>query len=221
EDVYAALGCAWIPPELREGQGEIEQAANGTLPNLVQRADLRGDLHTHSNWSDGRNEIAEMARAAKERGYDYIVLTDHTQSLQIAQGLTPERFRARAAEIATVNARPGLARVLNGAEVDILPDGSLDLPDETLASLDVVVASVHVGLDQPKDVITQRVLTALRSPHVDVDAHYPAEYDYVRYGCAIGRRAGLTPDRVLNTRDPDGLLAFCREKAARAVANLR
>ena len=284
EEVYAALGCAWIPPELREGRGEIEQAAKGTLPNLVQRADLRGDLHTHSNWSDGRNEIAEMARAAKERGYDYIVLTDHTQSLQIAQGLTPERFRARAAEIATVNARPGLARVLNGAEVDILPDGSLDLPDDFLATLDLVVASVHVALDQAKDVITQRVLTALRSPHVDVyahptsrrldrrgetsldveaviaeavktgtaleinnspfrldlndtwarkareagallaidnDAHYPAEYDYVRYGLAIGRRAGLTPDRVLNTRDPEGVLAFCREKAARAVGNLR
>ncbi|HEY4845033.1 MAG TPA: DNA polymerase/3'-5' exonuclease PolX [Candidatus Dormibacteraeota bacterium] len=284
EDVYAAVGCAWIPPELREGRSEIELAANGRLPQLVQQKDLRGDLHTHSNWSDGRNEIAEMARAARERGYAYIVLTDHTQSLQIAQGLTPERFRARAAEIATVNARPGLARVLNGAEVDILPDGSLDLPDDTLASLDLVVASVHVALDQPKDVITQRVLTALRSPHVDVfahptsrrldrrgetsldveaviaeavktgtaleinsspfrldlndtwarkareagallaidnDAHYPSEYDYVRYGCAIGRRAGLTPDRVLNTRDADGVLAHCREKAAKAMANLR
>jgi len=284
EEVYAAVGCAWIPPELREGWGEIELAAQGPLPALVQQKDLRGDLHTHSNWSDGRNEIAEMARAAKERGYDYIVLTDHTQSLQIAQGLTPERFRARAAEIATVNALPGLARVLNGAEVDILPDGSLDLPDDTLASLDLVVASVHTALDQPKDVITQRVLIALRSPHVDVyahptsrrldrrgetsldmeaviaeavktgtaleinsspwridlndtwarkareagallaidnDAHYPAEFDYVRYGCAIGRRAGLTPDRVLNTRDAEGVLAHCRQKAARAVANFR
>jgi DNA polymerase (family 10) len=284
QEVYAAVGCAWIPPELREGWGEIELAAQGPLPALVQQKDLRGDLHTHSNWSDGRNEIAEMARAAMERGYDYIVLTDHTQSLQIAQGLTPERFRARAAEIATVNALPGLARVLNGAEVDILPDGSLDLPDDTLASLDLVVASVHTALDQPKDVITQRVLIALRSPHVDVyahptsrrldrrgetsldmeaviaeavktgtaleinsspwridlndtwarkareagallaidnDAHYPAEFDYVRYGCAIGRRAGLTPDRVLNTRDADGVLAHCREKAARAVANFR
>src|SRR2546430_12621298 len=156
EDVYAALGCAWIPARLREGHGEIEQAANGTLPNLVQRADLRGDLHTHSNWSDGRDEIGVMARAAKERGYDYIALTDHTQSLQIAQGLTPERFRARAVEIAAINARPGLARARTAAEVAILPDGSLDGADETLASLDVVVASVHVGLDQPKDVITQR-----------------------------------------------------------------
>jgi DNA polymerase (family 10) len=284
EEVYAALGCAWIPPELREGRGEIELAANGPLPRLVEQNDLRGDLHTHSNWSDGRDEIAVMARAARERGYAYIALTDHTQSLTIAQGLTPERFRARVAEIAAVNARPGMARVLNGAEVDILPDGSLDLPDDVLASLDVVVASVHTALDQPKDVITQRVLTALRSPHVDVyahptsrrldrrgetsldveaviaeavktgtaleinsspwridlndtwtrkareagallaidnDAHYPAEYDYVRYGVAIGRRAGLTPDRVLNTRDADGVLAHCREKAARAVANFR
>ena len=284
EDVYAALGCDWIPPELREGRGEIDQAAGGALPQLVQRGDLRGDLHTHSNWSDGRDEIAVMARSAKERGYDYIVLTDHTQSLQIAQGLTPERFRARAAEIAAVNARAGLARVLSGAEVDILPDGSLDLPDDFLATLDLVVASVHVALDQAKDVITQRVLTALRSPHVDVyahptsrrldrrgetsldveaviaeaaktgtaleinsspfrldlndgwarlareagallaidnDAHYPAEYDYVRYGCAIGRRAGLTPDRVLNTRDAEGVLRHCREKAARAVPNFR
>jgi DNA polymerase (family 10) len=284
EEVYAAVGCAWIPPELREGWGEVDLAAEGRLPQLIRQQDLRGDLHTHSNWSDGRNEIAEMARAGKERGYAYIVLTDHTQSLQIAQGLTPERFRARAAEIATVNALPGLARVLNGAEVDILPDGSLDLPDETLASLDVVVASVHTALDQPKDVITQRVLSALRSPHVDIfahptsrrldrrgetsldveaviaeavktgtaleinsspfrldlndswarkareagallaidnDAHYPAEFDYVRYGCAIGRRAGLTSAHVLNTRDADGVLAHCREKAARAVANFR
>ena len=284
EEVYAAVGCAWIPPELREGWGEIELAAQGPLPELVRERDLRGDLHTHSNWSDGRNEIAVMARAARERGYSFIALTDHTQSLAIAQGLTPERFRARAAEIATVNAQPGMARVLDGAEVDILPDGSLDLPDDCLASLDVVVASVHTALDQPKDVITQRVLTALRSPHVDVyahptsrrldrrgetnldvdaviaealktgtaleincspfrldlndtwarkareagvllaidnDAHYPAEYDYIRYGVAIARRAGLTPDRVLNSRGADGVLAHSREKAARAVANFR
>ena len=284
EEVYAAVGCAWIPPELREGRDEIELAAQGPLPQLVQQRDLRGDLHTHSNWSDGRNEIAVMARAARERGYSYLVMTDHTQSLLIAQGLTPQRFVERAAEIASVNAGAGAARVLNGAEVDILPDGSLDLPDECLAELDVVVASVHTALDQPKDLITQRVLAALRSPHVDVlahptsrrldrrgetsldidlviaeaaktgtameinsspwrldlndtwarkardagvilaidtDAHYPAEFDSVRYGCAIGRRAGLTPDRVLNTGNADAVLAHCRAKEARAVANFR
>lgn len=284
EEVYAAVGCAWIPPELREGRGEIEVAALGPLPALVEQGDLLGDLHTHSNWSDGRNEIVVMARAARERGYRYIAMTDHTQSLAIAGGLTPERFRAREAEIDAVNRETGVARVLSGAEVDILPDGSLDLPDDCLASLDVVVASVHTALDQSKDVITQRVLTALRSPHVDVlahptsrrldrrgetsvdvdaviaeavrtgtaleinssplrldlndtwsrkareagailaidnDAHYPAEFDYLRYGCAIGRRAGLTPDHVLNTRDADGVLAHCQAKAARAVANFR
>jgi len=284
EEVYGAVGCAWIPPELREGWGEVELAANGALPALVQQRDLRGDLHTHSSWSDGRYEISVMARAARERGYAYLVMTDHTQSLQIAQGLTPERFRQRASEIADVNGRRDGAQVLNGAEVDILPDGSLDLPDDCLASLDVVVASVHTALDQPKDVITQRVLSALRSPHVDVlahptsrrldrrgetsldidaviaeavktgtaleinsspwrldlndswarkareagamlaidtDAHYPAEFDSVRYGCAIARRAGLTPDRILNARDVDGLLTHCRAKAARAVANFR
>jgi DNA polymerase (family 10) len=284
EEVYAAVGCAWIPPELREGGGEIELAAMGTLPPLVQERDLIGDLHTHSNWSDGRNEIAVMARAARERGYAYLVMSDHTQSLTIARGLTPARFQERAAEIAAVNAGDGMARILNGAEVDILPDGSLDLPDDCLAAFDVVVASVHTALDQPRDVITQRVLTALRSPHVDVlahptsrrldrrgetsvdvdaviaeavktgtaleinsspwrldlndswarkareagamlaidtDAHYPAEFDSVRYGCAIGRRAGLTPERVLNTRDAEGVLAHCRAKAARAVANFR
>jgi DNA polymerase (family 10) len=283
-DVYAAVGCSWIPPEIREGRGEIEQAAMGPLARLVEQEDLAGDLHTHSDWSDGRNPIAIIANAAREHGYAYIVLTDHTQSLTIAQGLTPEQFRQRASEIAAVNARSDGARVLNGAEVDILPDGSLDLPDDCLAELDLVVASVHTALDQPKDVITQRVLTAMRSPHVDVlahptsrrldrrgetqvdvdaviaeavrtgtaleinsspyrldlndgwarrareagallaidnDAHYPAEFDYVRYGVAIARRAGLTPDRVLNTRDPEGLLDHCRNKAARAVANFR
>ena len=284
DEVYAALGCAWIPPELREGRGEVELAASGPIPALVQARDLRGDLHAHSNWSDGRNEIAVMARAAKERGYAYLAMTDHTQSLLIAEGLTPARFGQRAGEIAAVNVQAGGARVLNGAEVDILPDGSLDLPDDCLASLDVVVASVHTALDQPRDVITQRVLRALRSPHVDVlahptsrrldrrgetnldievviaeavktgtaleinsspwrldlndswtrkareagavlaidtDAHYPAEFESVRYGCAIARRAGLTPDRVLNSRDADGVLAHCQAKAARAVANFR
>src|SRR5438270_4515679 len=284
EEVFEAVGCAWIPPELREGWGEIELAAKGAVPTLVQQRDLRGDLHTHSNWSDGRNEIAVMARAARERGYAYLAMTDHTQSLQVAQGLTPERFRQRVGEIAAVNAGGGAARVLNGAEVDILPDGSLDLPDDCLASLDIVVASVHTALDQPRAVITERVLAALRSPHVDVlahptsrrldrrgetsvdidaviaeavktgtaleinsspwrldlndswarrareagailaidtDAHYPAEFDSVRYGCAIARRAGLSPDRILNTRDADGLLAHCQAKAARPVANFR
>jgi DNA polymerase (family 10) len=283
-DVYAAVGCAWIPPELREGWGEIEAAADGPLPALVTEADLRGDLHTHSNWSDGRNEIDVMARAARERGRAYIALTDHTQSLTIAGGLTPERFRARSVEIDRVNAELGGFRILSGAEVDILADGTLDLPNDCLASLEVVVASVHTFLDQPKDVITRRVIDAMRSPHVDVlahptsrrldrrgetnldidaviaeavrtgtaleinsspmrldlndtwarlarqagalltidtDAHYPVEYDSARFGCAIARRAGLTPELVLNTRDAHGVLAHCQAKGARASADFR
>jgi len=250
----------------------------------VSVADLQGDLHTHSNWSDGHHEIAEMARAAQDRGLTYIAMTDHTQSLTIAGGLTPDRFAARALEIGELNARLTGFRVLNGAEVDILPDGRLDLPDDCLASLDVVVASVHTALDQPKEVITRRVLAALRSPHVDVlahptsrrldrrgetnldveaviaeavrtgtaieinsspmrldlndtwarrareagallaidtDAHYPVEYDSARFGCAIARRAGLTADLVLNTRDVDGVLAHCEAKRARAAAHFR
>ena len=171
EEVYAAVGCAWIPPELREGRGEIEAAAAGALPELVRLDDLLGDLHTHSDWSDGRNEIAVMARAAIERRLRYIALTDHSQSLTIAGGLTPERFTARSLEIDRVNSALSPFRILNGAEVDILPDGTLDLPDECLESLDVVVASVHTALDQPREVITRRVIDAMRSPHVDVLAH--------------------------------------------------
>ncbi len=283
-DVYAAVGCRWIPPELREGKGEIELAADGALVDLISDADLRGDLHTHSNWSDGRNPIAVMAAAALARGYQYIVLTDHTQSLTVAQGLTPERFAARAVEISEANRQGAGARVLSGAEVDILPDGRLDLPDDCLATLDVVVASIHTALDQPRDVITERACRALQSPHVDVlahptsrrldrrgetaidveavireaartgtaleinsspfrldlndgwaaragqagvalaidnDAHYPAEFDYRRYGVAIARRAGLTAGQVLNTRDPAGLLEHCRAKAARAALDFR
>src|SRR5437588_12642099 len=171
EEIYAAVGCAWIPPELREGWGEIEAAGRGDLPALVQEADLRGDLHAHSNWSDGRNEIAVMAQAARGRGYRYLGMTDHSHSLQIAEGLTPERFAQRSEEIARVNAQMPDFRVLSGAEVDILPDGSLDLPDDCLASLDVVVDSVHTALDQPTEIMTERVLSAPRSPHVDLLGH--------------------------------------------------
>ena len=284
EEVYAAVGCAWIPPELREGRGEIEAAAAGALPELVRLDDLLGDLHTHSDWSDGRNEIAVMARAAIERRLRYIALTDHSQSLTIAGGLTPERFTARSLEIDRVNSALSPFRILNGAEVDILPDGTLDLPDECLESLDVVVASVHTALDQPREVITRRVIDAMRSPHVDVlahptsrrldrrgetnldidaviteavrtgtaleinsspmrldlndswarraveagallaintDAHYPVEFDAARFGCAIARRAGLTAERVLNSRDAEGVLRHCRAKGAREAAHFR
>jgi len=171
EEVYAVVGCAWVPPEIREGRGEIEAAAAGALPALVQQSDLLGDLHTHSDWSDGRTDIRTMALAAQRQGYRYMALTDHTQSLAVAGGLTPERFRQRGAEIARVNRELTGFRILPGAEVDILPDGRLDLPDDVLESLDLVVASVHTALDQPGAEMTERVVRALRSPHVDVLGH--------------------------------------------------
>jgi DNA polymerase (family 10) len=222
-----------------------------------------------------------MARAAQQHGYRYMALTDHTQSLLVAGGLTPERFRQRGAEIARVNRELTDFRILAGAEVDILADGRLDLPDDVLESLDLVVASVHTAFDQSREVMTERVVRALRSPHVDVlghptcrrldrregtavdldaviaeaarsgtaleinsspmrldlndtwarqalaagvllavdnDAHYPAEFGYVRYGVAIARRAGAGVANVLNTRSVDELLAHCRRRTARVAS---
>jgi len=193
EEVYAAVGCAWIPPEIREGRGEIEAAAAGTpLPGLVQESDLRGDLHTHSDWSDGRTDMKTMAQAAQRRGYRYMALTDHTQSLLVAGGLTPERFARRAAEIARVNAALAGFRILAGAEVDILPDGRLDLPDEVLESFDVVIASVHTAFDQPRVEITERVVRALRSPHVDVLGHPTCRRLDRREATAVDMEAVIT-----------------------------
>ncbi|TMD03853.1 MAG: DNA polymerase/3'-5' exonuclease PolX [Chloroflexi bacterium] len=189
EEVYAAVGCTWIPPEIREGRGEIEAAAAGTLPALVQQSDLRGDLHTHSDWSDGRTDIKTMALAAQQHGYRYMALTDHTQSLLVAGGLTPERFRQRGAEIARVNRELVDFRILAGAEVDILADGRLDLPDDVLESLDLVVASVHTAFDQSSEAMTERVVRALRSPHVDVLGHPTCRRLDRREGTAVDLEA--------------------------------
>jgi DNA polymerase (family 10) len=171
EDVYRKLGLDFIPPELREDRGEIEAALEGTLPELVELADIRGDLHVHSNWSDGHATIEEMARAAKSMGYRYISMNDHTHSLGIAHGLDAERLAAQRGEIDAVNRRLKGFTVLAGTEVDILSDGSLDFPDEVLGKLDVVVASIHSGFTQSRDRITGRILSAMENPHVDIIAH--------------------------------------------------
>lgn len=200
-EVYAFLDLPFIEPELREDRGEIEAALAGRLPDLVERADLRGDLHAHSDWSDGVHGIAEMAEAARRAGLEYLVLTDHTVSLAIARGLDPARFAAQRAVLAELNERfaaeerdgrlpPGASpagfRLLHGCELEIRADGSLDLPDDVLARFDVVVASLHVGRRQPREKLTARVLSAIRSPHVDVVAH-PA-------GRIIGEREDLDLD---------------------------
>jgi len=171
EEVYAALGLAWVPPVLRENRGEIERAASGSLPRLVELADVRGDLQMHSTWSDGRASLADMARACAERGYEYMAVTDHTQAMAMVGGLTPARARMQWEEIDAVRARLPEIDILKSAEVDILRDGDLDLPDEILEGLDVVVVSVHSFMDQDVTTMTDRVLRAIAHPEVDILAH--------------------------------------------------
>lgn len=171
EDVYHALGLDWIPPELREDRGEIEAAQRGELPDLIELGDIKGDLHMHTNWSDGAGTLEEMALAARERGYQYAVISDHTQSLGVAKGLSPERLREQREEIERINEKFADFRLLQGAEVEIKADGSLDFPDEVLAELDVVIASIHSGLRQGRERITARMVKAMRNPYVDIIGH--------------------------------------------------
>lgn len=171
EEVYEALGLAWVPPELRENRGEVQAAVEESLPRLVTLGDIRGDLQMHSTWSDGKASVEEMARACLDRGYAYFALTDHSQAMAMVQGLTPERARQQWEEIAEVQEQVPEIRILRSAEVDILKDGSLDLPDEILEELDVVVVSVHSFMDQDQKTITDRVLKAIRHPAVDILAH--------------------------------------------------
>lgn len=292
-EVYGFLGLPFIEPELREDAGEIEAALAGRLPRLIDVADLRGDLHSHSDWSDGVHAIEVMAEAARRRGYAYQVLTDHSQSLAIARGLDPARVAEQRGIVAGLNARfaaeeaagtapaatpPEGFRLLHGCELEIRADGDLDFEDDLLASFDLVVASLHVGRRQPKADLTRRTLNAIRSPHVDViahpagrmigtrddldldwdavyaaaartgtalemngsphrldlaverarravadgcllsidsDAHRTDELEYVRWGVSQARRAWVTPDDVLNTRDRAALLAWVAGKPGR------
>ncbi len=171
EEVYGALGLPWIPPELREDRGEIEAAAAGRLPELVRLEDIRGDLHAHSNFSDGALSVLDMARAARDAGYSYVAITDHSQSLGIAGGLTPERLRQQHAEIDAAQEELDGFAILKGTEVDILPDGSLDYPDEVLEELDIVIASVHVGFRMGEAQMTRRIVRAARHPCVTAIGH--------------------------------------------------
>jgi DNA polymerase (family 10) len=171
ETVYETLGLPWIPPELREDRGEIQAALAGQLPEPVEWSDILGDLHAHTDWSDGAGTLEEMAEAARAKGYRYLVISDHTQSLGVANGLTPERLRAQRAEIDALNERWDGFTLLQGCELEIKADGSLDFPDQVLAELDFVVASVHTSLRQDWAQITARVMNALHNPYVDVIGH--------------------------------------------------
>jgi DNA polymerase (family 10) len=171
-EVYTTLGLPWIPPELREDRGEIEAALTGQLPALVQVSDIRSELHCHSTWSDGRLSIKQMAAAARQRGRQLLAITDHSASLGVAGGLSVAEIKAQRREIDAAQAELGDSIcLLQGSEVEILADGSLDYPDEALAELDIVVASLHSSLRQPRPQITERLLKAMHNPHVDIIGH--------------------------------------------------
>lgn len=171
EDIYQVLGLSWIPPEIREDHGEIEAASSGDLPNLVEPGDLKGDLHAHTDWTDGADSIEAMAQEAKRRGLEYLVITDHSRSLRIAHGLDEKKLMAQVKAIQDIGQKVRGIRLLAGAEVDILEDGSLDYSDEVLDKLDFVVASVHSGFRQGKSRLTSRIVRAMRSGRVDLIGH--------------------------------------------------
>jgi DNA polymerase (family 10) len=281
EEVYRALGMPWIPPELREGRGEIEAALRGDLPRLLEESDLKGDLQSHTTASDGRASLAEMARAARERGLEYLLVTDHSQGLAVAGGLSPEDLLGQCREIRTLQQSiTGKFRLLCGTEVEVRSDGSLDFPGDLLAKMDLVVAAVHSALSGDREKVTGRFLAAVRHPSVHIlahptgrlltgkgrsgaeadwdrifseaaatgtaleinaspmrldlpdslarralelgclfavstDAHAPEQFDFLRFGVAVARRAWIPPERVINTWEAETLLQWAREKPSR------
>ena len=199
QEFYRRQGLDYIPPEIREGTNEIDLAEKGALPRLVEAADIKGDLHVHSLWSDGGASIEEMARAARERGYRYIAITDHSGSLGIARGLKPERLRQQLQEIQSLNQNLTGFRILTGIEVDILADGALDLPQDLLAELDIVLASIHSAMGQSQEQMTRRIIRAVESPHVDVLCHPTARLLGERDPVSVDLEAVFRAARANNT----------------------
>ncbi|HSQ64948.1 MAG TPA: DNA polymerase/3'-5' exonuclease PolX, partial [Polyangiaceae bacterium] len=171
ESVYRSLSLPWVAPELREDRGELDAAAAHALPELLELADIRGDLHVHTSDSDGASSLAEMVAAARARGYEYLAITDHSPAARIAGGMDAAAFRKQARAIERLREAAAGLTVLRGAEVDILADGRLDLDDEMLDELDVVIAAVHSKMDMSEAEMTERVLRAIRNPHVTLLAH--------------------------------------------------
>ncbi|OPX83955.1 MAG: DNA polymerase/3'-5' exonuclease PolX [Pelotomaculum sp. PtaB.Bin117] len=196
EDIYAALGMPYIPPEIREDRGEIECALKDSLPQLVKQGDIVGDLHIHTSWSDGVASIEQVVQRAKEKGYKYLAITDHSQSLKIAKGLSLEKLKEQHREIALLNEKfdenNEEFRILTGIEADILPGGELDCPDEILEKTDLVVASVHRAFKQDREKMTGRIISAIKNKNVDIIGHAT--------GRLLGRRDGyaLDMERVLD-----------------------
>lgn len=171
EDIYKTLGLCWMSPLLREDRGEIEAAGKNKLPKLVTLKDIQGDLHVHSKWSDGTSSIEDVARAAKRIGYKYVIISDHSQSLKIAGGLSPKELEKQIEQIKKVNKKVKGITVLCGSEVDIKGDGSMDFPDKILEKLDIVIGAIHNGFKQDKKTIAKRITTAMKNPNVDIIAH--------------------------------------------------
>ena len=200
EAVYAALGIPWIPPELREDRGEVQAALAGKLPRLVEVGDIRAELHSHTTWSDGKLSILELARAALARGIKVLAISDHSHSLGVVRGMTPQDVDQQRQEIQAAQVELGDSiRLLQGVEVEILADGSLDYPDEVLAGLDIVTASLHSSLRQPRDKVTERLLMAIRNPHVDIIGHPTGRLLPNREG------ADLDMDTVLSAAQQSGV----------------
>jgi DNA polymerase (family X) len=186
EDMFRYIGLDYVTPELRENQGEIELAIGGNLPGLVTQADIRGDLHIHTNWSDGFLAVADLAKRGEELGYEYLLCSDHSASLGITHGLDEEKLKKQGHEIELVNRNGSACTILHGIEVDILSNGKLGLPDQALADLDIVLASVHSGLKEDRDTMSRRVIAAMENEHVDIIGH-PT-------GRLIGKRQGFEID---------------------------
>ncbi|HUV04436.1 MAG TPA: DNA polymerase/3'-5' exonuclease PolX, partial [Armatimonadota bacterium] len=220
ESVYEALGLPCMPPGLREDRGEIEAAREGRLPRLVERSDLKGDLHVHTDWSDGADSPEAVVEAAGKLGYEYIALSDHSVSMGFVHGLTPERIREQRALVNELNRKYRGIRVLHGIEVNIRADGSLDYPDEILANFDVVTASVHSGMGMTRERMTRRIIDAVSNHHVDILGHpsgriigkrdpYEVDMDAVLQAAAETNTAmeiNSQPDR-LDLKDTDARLA--------------
>jgi DNA polymerase (family X) len=198
EDTYKILGLQYVPPEMREDRGEIGAAAEGKLPKLITVEDIKGDLHVHSKWSDGSHTLEQLVEAAKERGYSYFALTDHSQGLGVARGLTVERLMDQRKEIDALNKKLKNFRILHGTEVDIRSDGTLDFPDDVLQMLDIIVASIHSGFKQTKEQLTSRIVAAMNNPYVSIIAH-PT-------GRLIGERDAyeVDMDKILKTARETG-----------------
>jgi DNA polymerase (family 10) len=172
EEVYKILGMPWIPPEIREDSGEIQAALKNKLPKLIEVKNIRAELHCHTTWSDGQTSIEEMAKAAKKRGYKTLAITDHSPSIGLVNGLSVERLREQRKEIEKLRKNMGdTLLILHGVEVEIKADGTLDYTDEILEWLDIVIASLHVSIRQPRAQVTDRLLAAMNNPHVDIIGH--------------------------------------------------